>query len=199
MVSAVAEPRVSESLLGPRLTLDEWGGLPEDVPGEFIDDRLVEEEVPDYLHEVLVVWLARMLGNWGEERNAIVGGSDAKLAVNSRRGRKPDLTVYLGGRRPPARGVVRVPPDIAVEVISSSPQDDRRDRVEKPAEYAAFGIRFDWLVDPQSRTLEIWRLDPSGCYECVLRQERGLVTIDGCDGLVLDLDAMWAKADALDE
>jgi Uma2 family endonuclease len=195
----VAEPAFSEALLGPRLRLDEWADLPEDVPGELIDGRLVEEEVPDYLHEVIVAWLARMLGNWGDERGAIVGGSEAKLAVTPERGRKADLTVYLAGRRPPSRGIVRVPPDIAVEVISSSPRDEQRDREEKRAEYSAFGIRFYWLVDPRGRTFEIFELRSDRTYERVITQVGGLVRIPGCEDLELDLDAMWAKVDELDQ
>jgi hypothetical protein len=97
----------TRAVVGPRVTLEEWSGLPEDVPGEFVDGRLVEEEVPDYLHEVLVAWLARELGNWSEQVGAIVGGSEAKFALSPARGRKADLSVYLAGRRPPAPGIVR--------------------------------------------------------------------------------------------
>ena len=46
-----------EALLGPRMTTSEWAELSEDVPGELVDGRLVEEEVPDYAHEVIVAWL----------------------------------------------------------------------------------------------------------------------------------------------
>lgn len=195
----MAEAASVDPLLGPRVTLEEWSELPEDVPGEFVDGRLVEEEVPDYLHEVLVAWLARELGNWAEQAEAIIGGSEAKFAISQTRGRKADLTVYLAGRRPPARGVVSVPPDIAVEVVSPAPRDQRRDRFEKMHEYARFGIRFYWLVDPQQRTVEIYEREDSGTYALRLRTGGGaLQDIPGCPGLRLDLDAMWAKIDALD-
>jgi len=196
---SMAETASVDQLLGPRVTLDEWVTLPEDVPGEFVDGRLVEEEVPDYLHEVLVAWLARVLGNWAEDVGAIVGASDAKLTLSSRRGRKADLTVYLAGRRPPPRGVNTVPPDLAVEVVSPSPRDQRRDRFEKMEEYARFGIRFYWLVDPQQRTVEIYEQGADRLYGRRVQAGSGsLHDVPGCPGLTLDLDAMWSKIDALE-
>jgi Uma2 family endonuclease len=189
-------PAAFDRLLGPLLTLDEWRDLPEDVPGELVDGRLVEEEMPDPLHEVVVAWLARMFGNWSED--AIVLGSEARFALSPTHGRKPDLTVYLGGRRPPARGVVDVPPDIAVEVVSPSPRDERRDRQDKMAEYAAFGILFYWIVDPQHRRLEIYERTQAAVYAARLQAARGVIpSVPGCPGLVIDLDAMWAKVDSL--
>lgn len=194
----MAEAASVDQLLGPRVTLEEWVTLPEDVPGEFVDGRLVEEEVPDYLHEVLVAWLARVLGNWAENVGAIVGASDAKFTLSSTRGRKADLTVYLAGRRPPARGVITVPPDLAVEIVSSSPRDRRRDRVEKMEEYARFGIRFYWVVDPQERTVEIFEHGADESYTRRVKASGGtLRNVPGCPGLLLDLDAMWSKIDTL--
>ena len=103
-------------------------------------------------------------------------------------------------RFPPRRGGVQVPPDIAVEVVSPQPRDGRRDRVEKVADYAAFGIRYYWLVDPELRSLEILELTAKGLYVHVLGATAGfLETIPGCEGLILDLDALWAEIGRLDE
>lgn len=184
----------------PELSLDEWFALPEDEPGELVDGRLVEEEVPDYLHEHLVMLLGRLLGNWILPQGGLVAGSEAKFAVGSGRGRKPDLTVYLpGSRRPPARGLIRVPPDIAIEIVSPTPRDGRRDRVEKMADYAAFGVSWYWLLDPQLRSLEVLELDSQGRYLHVLGASTGtLRQIPGCEGLTLDLDELWAAIDQLE-
>ena len=86
----MAHPATLDRLLGPLLTLNEWRDLPEDVPGELVDGRLVEEEMPDPLHEVIVAWLARMLGNWvpdaivlsSEMMVAFVSGLIARSSVN---------------------------------------------------------------------------------------------------------------------
>lgn len=184
----------------PELSLDEWFALPEDAPGELVDGHLEEEEVPDYVHELLVALLVRLLGNWVFPQGGLVAGSEAKFAVGTGRGRKPDLTVYLPNRRrPPARGLIRVPPDIAVEIVSPTPRDGRRDRVEKLADYAAFGVTWYWLLDPQLRSLEILELDAQGRYIHVLGASTGtLASIPGCQGLTLDLDGIWAAIDGLE-
>ena len=191
---------LAEPPAAAELSLDEWFALPEDEPGELVDGRLEEEEVPDYLHELLVMLLGRLLGNWTFPQGGLVAGSDVKFAVSSGRGRKPDLSVYLpGGRRPPARGLIRIPPDIAIEIVSPTPRDGRRDRVEKLADYAAFGVAWYWIVDPQLRSLEILELDPQGRYLHVLGASTGtLEKIPGCEGLTLDLDALWAAIDSLE-
>lgn len=182
------------------LSLAEWARLPEDEPGELIDGRLVEEEVPDLQHEILVAYLVRVLGNWLVPRRGFVFGSEAKLAVSASRGRKPDVSVYLPGRpRLPARGAVPIPPDIAVEILSPTPRDGRRDRVEKMADYASFGVHFYWLIEPELRTFEIYELGADGRYIHALGATAGTVEdVAGCEGLTLDIDAMWAEIDRLE-
>ena len=181
------------------VSLAEWLLMPEDEPGELVDGRLVEEEMPDYVHEFLVVLLAQVLGSWVLPRGGVMGGSEAKLALGPKRGRKPDLTVYLpGSQLPPRRGAIRVAPDIAVEVVSPTPRDGRRDRVEKIKDYAAFGIRYYWIVDPELRSLEIFELGRDGRYAHALGATDGMVEpVPGCDGLALDLDAIWEALDRL--
>lgn len=182
------------------LSLAEWFALPEDERGELVDGRLVEEEVPNYVHEILVILLGSLLRGWFAPRGGFVGGSEAKLAVGPKQGRKPDLTVYLAGTPlPPPSGVIKQPPDIAIEIVSPTPRDGRRDRVEKVAEYATFGVRYYWIVDPQLRSLEILGRGPQGRYEHLLGATEGKIDIPGSDGFVLDLDAVWAEVERFEE
>src|SRR5690606_6145939 len=122
------------------LSLEAWGDLPEDEPGELVDGRLVEEEMPTRVHEAVVFWLLFELGKWRSRSKARVYGSELKLAVGPRRGRKPDINVFLAGTAR-SRGdatLQRHPPDLVIEVVSPRPSDGRRDRVEKPDDYARF-------------------------------------------------------------
>ena len=65
-------------------------------------------------------------------------GSALKVKVSERGGRKPDL----GAAAPPRRSLLNAPPDIVVEVVTATPHDERRDRVEKMTEYALADVRF---------------------------------------------------------
>jgi Uma2 family endonuclease len=181
------------------MTFADWVRLPEDEPGELVDGQLVEEEVPDAIHEVVVAWVIRILGGWLIPQGGLVLGSEAKFAVSAPRGRKPDASAYLpGSRTPPRRGAITAPPDIMVEVVSPTPRDARRDRVEKLQEYAAFGVRWYWIIDPQERTLEILELGADGRYAHARPAADGVVTsVPGLDGLTLDLDALWGEVERL--
>jgi Uma2 family endonuclease len=184
------------------MTFEEWFALDEDEPGELVDGLLVEAEMTNCGHETVVVWLTEHFRLWGRTRGrAFVLGSGVKYKVTPRRGRMPDASVFLpGDPAPPRDGVVQVPPSIAVEVVSATPRDQRRDRIEKTAEYAVFGIRWYWIIDPQVRTFEIFELGADGRYVRALGASDGVVeSVPGCEGLVLDLSSLWAEIDALPE
>jgi Uma2 family endonuclease len=189
---------------GDRMTLEEWAALDEDEPGEIVDGVLVEDEVPSMVHERVVVWISRRIDEWASSRGALVFGSGVKLAVSPRRGRMPDVVVYHAGiPRPPPHGVVRAAPSLVVEVVSPSARDERRDRVDKLAEYATLGIRWYWLVDPELRSFEILELSDAGGTAAGARYshaaaatEGRLDPVPGCDGLAIDVGALWAEVDA---
>ncbi|WP_394829519.1 Uma2 family endonuclease [Pendulispora albinea] len=184
----------------PRLmTLEEWAELDDGESGELVDGYLEEEEMGSFIHDFVVLWLGSLLLQWIAPRGGHAAASEVKFGVTTNRGRKPDLTVFFPGRRPEPRGLVRLPPDIAVEVISHAPRDRRRDRVAKLSEYAAFGIRYYWLVDPDARIVEIFELGSDGRYVLALGAFEGRITsVPGCEGLELHLDDLWLQLDRLE-
>jgi Uma2 family endonuclease len=183
---------------GKPMTLNEWSALPEDEPGELVDGCLVEEEEVGALHDLVGAWFVALLSSVAASQRGFVGLSDTRFAVSPTGGRKPDVWAYFGGRRPRAEGVVETPPDLVVEVVSSAPRDQRRDRVEKLAEYSAFGIHWYWIADPQLRSFEILELGADHRYVHAVVATTGTVQkVPGLPGLTIDLDALWAQVDAL--
>jgi Uma2 family endonuclease len=181
---------------GSPLSIEEWEAMDEDEPGELVDGRLEEEELPDRPHELVLVALIAVIAAWARPRRATLLASETKFALTKRRGRKPDLSItFARERRLPRRGALREPPDVMVEIVSPRPRDRRRDTVQKLREYAAFGVRWYWLVDPEARTLTIFRLGDDGHYVNALAAAEGTVEVPGCEGLQLDLDALWREVD----
>lgn len=78
--------------------------------------------------------------------------------------RAPDVA-FVGKKRVPAqprRGFFEGPPDLAVEVISP---DDRMTEVRaKVEQWLAAGTVSVWVVDPPSRTIEVFRANEVRLY-----------------------------------
>lgn len=185
----------------PRMSDEAWATLPEDEPGELVDGILAEEEVPDWIHETVVGWLLEVLRTWAVPRGGFVAGSELKYLLRKGSGRKPDVSMILPGHAPPPRrGPMRRASDVMIEVVSPRPRDVHRDRIEKLREYAAFGVRWYWVLDPTMRMLEVYELGSDGRYAWALGAEGGRIeSVPGCEGLTLDLDALWAELDRLGE
>ena len=178
-----------------RMTLREWGELPDDVSAELVDGVLVDDEVTTETHDVIANYLGTFFGSAFWTRGGAVF-VERKFGVARYTGRKPDLAVFLPGpkRLTASARVTMTPPDIAIEVITPTPRDTRRDRVEKRRDYARFGIRWYWIIDPALQTIEILGLARNGRYEHVVDATSGKLRVPGCRGLVLDVDLMWRLA-----
>jgi Uma2 family endonuclease len=181
-----------------RMTLDEWAALDEDEPGELVDGLLEQEEVPSSAHEIVVSWLIGVLRAWLIPRGGRVLGSETKLAISAKRGRKPDVVAFLPSTPLPKRrsSITRVAPDIVIEVVTATPRDGRRDRVEKKPDYASAGVRQYWLIDPELRTVEILARGDDGRFIEILAESSGTHAVAGLDGLTLDLDSLWTEIDS---
>lgn len=192
-------PRASGVQPGTRLTVEAWAALPEDTPGELVGGLLAEEEMTDPVHGLAASWLIALLRAWLHGRGGFVFDADVKLAVSEDGGRKADASVYLPGRpSPPRRGPLRTPPDIVIEIVTPTPRDERRDRVEKMDEYAAFGVAYYWIVDPALGSFEIFELHGRRYQRAVGATAGQIVPVPGCLGLAIDLDALWLELERLE-
>lgn len=182
-----------------QLDVEAWGALDSEVEGELVDGRLEEEEVPSYVHEAVVSWLLGMLRAWLIPRGGFVFGSEAKIAISQHRGRKADVVAWFAGSRPPSRrsSVARHAPDLVIEVVTPTPRDQRRDRVQKRAEYSSIGVRQYWIVDPETRVVEVLERGADGRFVQALVASEGSHAAPGLDGLELNLDELWADVDRL--
>ncbi len=69
---------------------------------------------------------------------------------------QPDLLFVLNEHKEILKDWVRGAPDLVVEILS--PTTEARDRGVKLKAYARFGVQEYWIVDPDARAIEIYRL-----------------------------------------
>ena len=74
--------------------------------------------------------------------------------------RKPDVSFVKKGRLPgdvSPDGWVKIPPDLAVEVVS--PNDSIEEFEEKLEDYQKAGVPLVWVIYPKRRKARVFRLD----------------------------------------
>lgn len=166
---------------------------------ELCDGHLEINEMPSFLHQELVRILLFAIARWIDEAQTArsrgkVSVAPLPLRLGAERWREPDI-LYFKGRPPLHRGYPTAA-DLVVEVVTDTPDDRRRDTVVKRAEYAVAGIAEYWIVDPAPRTVVVLVLE-NGAY-----REHGVFAAgDVVEGRVLagfrvDVEAMFAEAEA---
>jgi Uma2 family endonuclease len=149
---------MTASVLGrdcEQLTIDDWFTRP-DVPerSELYQGVLIVAPPPDPRHQMAVSRILNTLFVFAEHAEGIALVAPTGVALASDVGFEPDV-LYLSPQRAhylKERGV-EGPPDIVVEVASRGTR--RFDRLTKLPAYLEHGVREVWIVDPETRTVEV--------------------------------------------
>jgi Uma2 family endonuclease len=104
--------------------------------------------------------------------------------------RAPDLQLLLPAKlNLLQRNRVVGAPDLVIEVIS--PESQRRDRVEKYAEYERPGIQEYWLFDPRFEEALFHQLDAAGKYQRAELDEYGNYHSKVLEHISLPVERLW--------
>ena len=143
-----------------RWTYEEFARLPTSgsTRYEIIAGELFVTPGPVVWHQRVVGGLFARLLAYGKANGlgeAFIGPLDVLFAEGDCV--EPDLLFVRGDRSHlvSERGV-EGPPDLVVEVLS--PSTKGRDRGIKRERYRFFGVPEYWVVDPDERSVEVWRL-----------------------------------------
>jgi Uma2 family endonuclease len=173
------------------LAEDVWDTPDDGNRYEVIDGELYMTPPPSLAHQHVVSRLLMILGGYvHEHRLGQVYTAPLGVVLEHASGVQPDL-VYISPRRTEImsdRGLEGAP-DLAVEVLSASTAS--RDRGIKMRRYAASGIEHYWIVDPQVRTLEAYRLGPSGYQAIVSLGQDEVFESELFPGLSIKLTDLW--------
>jgi Uma2 family endonuclease len=141
------------------LTAEQFDNYPfeEDKRYELDEGELIEITRPAYRHNrVLIRLTAKLFSFLESNRIGEVLNSENLYALSPLTRRSPDVAVILGDRRAELQDakVIPIVPDIAAEVLS--PSETPRTIHRKLKQYFAAGVKEVWLIDPETRTAEIW-------------------------------------------
>lgn len=114
---------------------------------------------------------------------------DVKLTADTEDARptvvQPDLTVVYDPGKLTEQGMTG-PPDLVIEIVS--PDSGFHDRSRKFDLYRDSGVREYWIVDPDERVVEIYRLEGAGSYRRVgAFGGTDTITAGITDAIVVDL------------
>ena len=141
------------------LTVDDWLTR-DDIPerSELFQGVLIVAPPPDADHQAATTRIAGSLLAVGDREGGIALVAPTGVTLERDVGFEPDV-LYLTASRIEhyQKRKVNGPPDIAVEV--ASPSTRRFDRLTKLPTYLELGVREVWLIDLQSRTVEVHEPD----------------------------------------
>jgi Uma2 family endonuclease len=146
----------------PRVSFADLEKWPEDRRRyELYDGEVYEVPSPFPLHQMASAALHLALAAYVREHGGIVLYAPLDIVLTDYDVVQPDLLLFTRERQHliDARKTTRVPPDLAIEILSASTAAN--DRGRKKQLLARHGVREFWLVDPEAQTVEVYTLSGS--------------------------------------
>ncbi len=144
-----AEKLATATTLATPFAQADYRRLPEGFPAELLEGQLVKQPTRTPYHQRLVLRFATRLVAAVGDRRVLVSPVD--VWIDDRNVLQPDVLVLDEACD---REMLEVPvPLLVIEVLS--PSTARRDRDVKTDIYLRAGVREVWLVDPDSRSIEV--------------------------------------------
>ena len=166
----------------------------EDTWAEWVNGEIRVMSPASNRHQDLVGFLSALMRFWAETFHLGVVRAEPFLVrlPEPLPARAPDIlfvaTPHLHRLQP---NYLDGPPDIAVEVIS--PDSRIRDRGEKFYEYEQAGVGEYWLIDPDRKQSEFYRLGEDGIYRLVPLEEGGVFRSEVLEGFWLEVAWLWEE------
>jgi len=158
---------------------------------EIVDGELFVSPAPRTLHQIIVGNIfAELRQHVRQHRLGRVFVAPYDVVLSMSTVLEPDV-VFVSTSRLHNIGEDNLsgPPDLAVEVISESTK--RLDREVKLKQYALYGVGEYWLVDPEGKNVEVFRLKEEG-YELAERLAfRDTLSSPLFPGLELAVASLW--------
>lgn len=141
--------------------------------------------------------LCQQLANWAEQEGSGVGFDSSTIFVLPNGARRSPDAAWVKRERWDALtpeqqdGFPPIAPDFVIELVSPSDLSNQRyeDLQQKMTEYLNNGVRQGWLIEPRSKTVEVYRQRQE--VE-TLQNPQILQGDDVVAGFVLNLEPIWS-------
>ncbi len=144
------------------ITAEEFFRMPQPPDGsqqELVKGVIVSMPPPGGRHGVCCLKIGRRIGNFVEEKGLGTVASNDTGFISERDPdtvRGPDVSFWSRERLPEVpEGYIPIAPDLTVEVVSPGDHYSRVQR--KVREYLRRGVRMIWIVDPEDRSVTVYR------------------------------------------
>ena len=137
-------------------TIQDIYNLPEDVRAELIDGKIYSQAAPSREHQEIVAELTTIIRNHIKEKSGNCKAYPAPFAVflqNDTVYVEPDISVICDNGKLDNKGCHGAP-DWIIEILS--PGTAHNDMVRKRKLYEAVGVREYWIVDPKTKTVQVY-------------------------------------------
>lgn len=156
---------------------------------ELLQGELFVNPAPSPIHQRISKRLQRQLENYFETRSiGEVFAAPIDLILTKQDVFVPDLIIAADPSHISKRGI-EAPPLLVVEILSPSTRSV--DCGVKSRRYAELGVQHYWIVDPDKKRLECYRLTDGGFQSVIDAQGETTLAHPDWDGLIVDLAALW--------
>ena len=179
-----------------KATYEDLYSIPENMVGEIIDGELIATPRPAVRHahtasvmgsEIVVPY---HLGRGGPGGWIILYEVEIMLGEDLL---VPDLSGWRRERFPglPKDNWISVSPDWVCEILS--PSTARIDKVKKMPIYARHDVPFLWLIDPLSKTLDVFKLQSGNWLLLAAFADDGKVSAEPFQEVEIELQNLWLE------
>jgi Uma2 family endonuclease len=174
----------------------DWLGADETHRGEWVKGEVVDVAMPKYVHQAILLWVARLLSEYADRMDlGQVGFDGTEMWLPARQtARLPDL-FFVATANLDRLSADRLtgPADLVVEIVSKD--SVTRDYRDKFHEYQSAGIPEYWVIESRARRHDatFYALDVDGIYRPLPRDTNGRVYSRVLSKFWLDPAWLWQE------
>src|SRR6267142_4868081 len=145
----------------PLMTVDDLEAMPEDGNRyEVIEGELFVSRAPGLTHQIVATNVVALIGNYLRQNPIGTVVATPGLILDQYSGVIPDIVFFSHERGAEiiAKERLSAAPELVLEILSPGRENVARDRIAKRQLYSKFGVQEYWIIDTQSRAVEVYDL-----------------------------------------